>query len=285
MQSTANVGEVLRIPEAYHSLGPVRWGCLKGVGGVCDCPSRWPEPASGAARSCAESRREGRSVNQPVLSRGDSESFFERRLGSGRNSPCYVRTPNDLSKGPREREAAQDTETLEITGKNANSRGYCPRPLLLTRLSQVLEAKAFSSPTRTRTWNKLVNSRTSHPAARAYRARSCGHPRPAPRSARRGRRPAAASRSGRLPACGPRPAKPPLQADDAPSLHAADVGISVATAVDVARDAAEIILLKPGLAVVIGAQSGLSRKGCGIRIECRGSCITWFILTEGRRGT
>ena len=35
--------------------------------------------------------------------------------------------------------------------------------------------------------------------------------------------------------------------NDAPSLHAADVGISVATAVDVARDAADIIMLKTGL--------------------------------------
>jgi Mg2+-importing ATPase len=38
--------------------------------------------------------------------------------------------------------------------------------------------------------------------------------------------------------------------NDAPSLHAADVGISVASAVDVAKDAAEIILLQPGLAVL-----------------------------------
>jgi Mg2+-importing ATPase len=38
--------------------------------------------------------------------------------------------------------------------------------------------------------------------------------------------------------------------NDAPSLHAADVGISVATAVDVARDAADIILLKPGLDIL-----------------------------------
>lgn len=38
--------------------------------------------------------------------------------------------------------------------------------------------------------------------------------------------------------------------NDAPSLHAADVGISVASAVDVARDAADIILLKPGLSVL-----------------------------------
>ena len=38
--------------------------------------------------------------------------------------------------------------------------------------------------------------------------------------------------------------------NDAPSLHAADVGISVATAVDVARDAADIILLRPGLRVL-----------------------------------
>ena len=38
--------------------------------------------------------------------------------------------------------------------------------------------------------------------------------------------------------------------NDAPSLHAADVGISVSTAVDVARDAAEIILVEPGLRVL-----------------------------------
>jgi P-type Mg2+ transporter len=38
--------------------------------------------------------------------------------------------------------------------------------------------------------------------------------------------------------------------NDAPSLHTADVGISVATAVDVARDAADIILLQPGLRVL-----------------------------------
>jgi Mg2+-importing ATPase len=38
--------------------------------------------------------------------------------------------------------------------------------------------------------------------------------------------------------------------NDAPSLHAADVGISVSTAVDVAREAADIILLEPGLDVL-----------------------------------
>lgn len=38
--------------------------------------------------------------------------------------------------------------------------------------------------------------------------------------------------------------------NDAPSLHAADVGISVASAVDVARDAAQLILLEPGLRVL-----------------------------------
>jgi P-type Mg2+ transporter len=38
--------------------------------------------------------------------------------------------------------------------------------------------------------------------------------------------------------------------NDAPSLHAADVGISVATAVDVARDAADIILLEHSLRVL-----------------------------------
>ncbi|MDB4974835.1 MAG: magnesium-translocating P-type ATPase [Myxococcaceae bacterium] len=38
--------------------------------------------------------------------------------------------------------------------------------------------------------------------------------------------------------------------NDAPSLHAADVGISVSSAVDVARDAADIILLEEGLLVL-----------------------------------
>jgi Mg2+-importing ATPase len=38
--------------------------------------------------------------------------------------------------------------------------------------------------------------------------------------------------------------------NDAPCLHAADVGISVATAVDVAREAADVILVQPGLRVL-----------------------------------
>jgi len=38
--------------------------------------------------------------------------------------------------------------------------------------------------------------------------------------------------------------------NDAPSLHAADVGISVSSAVDVAREAADIILLQPGLQIL-----------------------------------
>src|SRR5262249_62058539 len=49
--------------------------------------------------------------------------------------------------------------------------------------------------------------------------------------------------------------------NDAPSLHAADVGVSVNTAVDVARAAAEIILMRPGLRVVHdGRLEG--RRGC-----------------------
>ena len=38
--------------------------------------------------------------------------------------------------------------------------------------------------------------------------------------------------------------------NDAPSLHAADVGISVSSAADVARDAADVILIEPGLRVL-----------------------------------
>lgn len=38
--------------------------------------------------------------------------------------------------------------------------------------------------------------------------------------------------------------------NDAPSLHSADVGISVSSAVDVAKDAADIILVKPGLQIL-----------------------------------
>jgi Mg2+-importing ATPase len=45
--------------------------------------------------------------------------------------------------------------------------------------------------------------------------------------------------------------------NDAPALHAADVGISVESAVDVAKDAADIVLLKKNLAVLVqGVREG-----------------------------
>ncbi len=50
--------------------------------------------------------------------------------------------------------------------------------------------------------------------------------------------------------------------NDAPSLHAADVGISVSSAVDVAKEAADIILLEPGLDVLrVGVLEGRSAFG------------------------
>jgi len=50
--------------------------------------------------------------------------------------------------------------------------------------------------------------------------------------------------------------------NDAPSLHAADVGISVNTAVDVAKAVADVILLRPGLRV-IHAGIGEGRRAFG----------------------
>jgi len=45
--------------------------------------------------------------------------------------------------------------------------------------------------------------------------------------------------------------------NDAPALHSADVGISVDSAVDVAKDAADIVLLEKNLAVLIdGVRQG-----------------------------
>lgn len=45
--------------------------------------------------------------------------------------------------------------------------------------------------------------------------------------------------------------------NDASALHVADVGISVAAAVDVAREAAQVVLLKPGLGVLVqGVREG-----------------------------
>ena len=45
--------------------------------------------------------------------------------------------------------------------------------------------------------------------------------------------------------------------NDASALHAADVGISVESAVDVAKDAADIVLLEKNLAVLVqGVQEG-----------------------------
>jgi Mg2+-importing ATPase len=49
--------------------------------------------------------------------------------------------------------------------------------------------------------------------------------------------------------------------NDAPSLHSADIGISVPAAVDVARDAADIILVEPGLGrIARGAERASLRR-------------------------
>jgi len=48
-----------------------------------------------------------------------------------------------------------------------------------------------------------------------------------------------------------------MGSNDAPALHAADVGISVDSAVDVAKEAADIVLLEKNLAVLVdGVQQG-----------------------------
>ena len=58
--------------------------------------------------------------------------------------------------------------------------------------------------------------------------------------------------------------------NDAPSLHAADVGISVANAADVARDAAEIILLESGLRPV--------RDGIRFGREAFGNVMKYLLM-------
>ena len=58
--------------------------------------------------------------------------------------------------------------------------------------------------------------------------------------------------------------------NDASALHAADVGISVETAVDVAKEAADIVLLEKGLDVLA---EGSARGGSRSRI--RSSTSTW----------
>jgi len=47
--------------------------------------------------------------------------------------------------------------------------------------------------------------------------------------------------------------------NDAPALHAADIGISVDTAVDIAKESADLILLEKDLMVLEGAS--LRAKG------------------------
>ena len=56
--------------------------------------------------------------------------------------------------------------------------------------------------------------------------------------------------------------------NDAPALHAADVGISVDGAADVARAAADLILLEHDLSVVLEAVVGRARHGAE-RVQIR----------------
>jgi P-type E1-E2 ATPase len=69
--------------------------------------------------------------------------------------------------------------------------------------------------------------------------------------------------------------------NDAPSLHTADVGISVSTAVDVAKDAAEIILLECSLKVLHeGIIEGRKAFGSSTRCSPCSNTLTYLLFVE-----
>jgi Mg2+-importing ATPase len=66
--------------------------------------------------------------------------------------------------------------------------------------------------------------------------------------------------------------------NDAPALHTADVGISVESAVDVAKDAADIVLLTKDLSVlVLGVREGRRTREIGKTAVFLSSDVSSFI--------
>ena len=89
---------------------------------------------------------------------------LQRHLGPGRNSPCYVRTPNDLSKSGAETGYQQERRNPGKHRRKRKQPRATPSAVRANPCASVFEAKVFSSPVRTRTWNKSVNRPTPRSA-------------------------------------------------------------------------------------------------------------------------
>ena|SRR5438105_11873703 len=90
---------------------------------------------------------------------GEAESFSQRQMGSDCKPRGYTRTPTALRETERVQLRRQGRETPGKTRETRNAEGVLPRRCLLTGVSESLAAKSVSSPSRTRTYNKPVNSR------------------------------------------------------------------------------------------------------------------------------